>query len=82
MEHVELQESDEEVAPRHESVKSFDFKNETGERGADPESNQLRDTEKTLVGSKKDKMMEVFRNSTEIRGMLVNTNLNYQRLDL
>lgn len=54
----------------------FDLATETGERGAKPESNQIRDTEMTAIGSKKDKCMEIFRNSTEIREALTSSEYN------
>lgn len=70
---IELQESDDEVeTPKEEPPKeAFDITKETGQRGAKPESNQILTEEVNLVGSKKEKMIEVFRNCTEIREMIV-----------
>ena len=50
---------------------AFNLATETGERGAKPESNQIRDAEMTAIAQKKDKCMEIFRNNTEIREMIV-----------
>ena len=61
--------------------KQFVLSEETGEKGAKPESNQILDTETTLIRSKKDKLIEVFRNSTEIRE-LITSSQNEQRLEL
>ena len=43
---------------------------ETGERGAQPESNKILDHEVEQIESKKNKCLEVIRNSTEIRELI------------
>lgn len=45
---------------------SFDIRRETGQRGAKPESNQIREKEISLIGSKKDKLYEIFKGSSDI----------------
>lgn len=49
----------------------FVLEKETGKRGAEPESNKILDTEQTLLGHKKDKCIEVIRQSTEIHELIV-----------
>ena len=79
---MELQESDDEVPERNIASTPLDIANETGQRGAKPESNEILENETSLVGSKKEKMIEVFRNCTEIREMLTSRRENSQNIDL
>ena len=60
----------------------FNINNETGRRGAKPESNQIRDSEATMVRQKKEKCVELFRNNGEIREMIVSRETNPQGHDL
>ncbi len=46
--------------------------NETGERGAKKESNELLNVEQHLIGSKKDKCLETFKSCNEIRALMTN----------
>lgn len=62
--------------------RTFSLETETGQRGAQPESNQILDKEQTLIAQRKDKCLEVFRNCTEIRDAIVSPELNPQGLDL
>ena len=48
----------------------FVLEMETGERGANPESNKILDLEVEQIESKKNKCLEVLRNSTDIREMI------------
>ena len=61
---------------------AFNLATETGERGAKPECNSIRDAEMTAIAQKKDKCMEIFRNNTEIRELIVSNNHNPQGYDL
>ena len=54
----------------------FILSNETGVRGAQPNSNKILDTESTLIEQKKEKCIEVFRNNHEIRDMIVSPQIN------
>lgn len=70
----EFQNSDDEqpehlypAAPRT----NFNIQNETGQRGAKPESNQNRDNELTMIKQKKEKCLELFRNNGDIREMII-----------
>ena len=62
----------EDSAPRA----AFNIENETGARGAKPESNQILETEESLIQARKEKCLEVFRNNTDIRDLITDTQLN------
>ena len=63
-------------------VAHFNIEEETGERGAQPESNQIRDNEVRLIGQKKEKCLEIFRNNSEIREMTLSQDINPEQYDL
>jgi hypothetical protein len=60
----------------------FNINNETGKRGAKPESNQIRDNEATMIHQKKEKCLELFRNNGDIRDMIISRESNPQGHDL
>ena len=60
----------------------FNIQNETGERGAQPESNRILDNEETLIRQKKEKCIEIFRNNSEIRDILTSSTENPDNYDL
>ena len=81
----ELQASDDEESEQdqiHSPAAPFHIENETGQRGAKPESNQILDTELTLLNQKKDKMVEIMKGSSEIHGLLTSPDKNQSGIDL
>lgn len=60
----------------------FNLSNETGERGADPDSNQILDKESLLINQKKDKCKEIFRNNSDIREIITSNTQNPDGFDL
>ena len=60
----------------------FNIQNETGERGAQPDSNKILENEETLIRQKKEKCIEIFRNNHEIREILTSQTENPQNYDL
>ena len=54
----------------------FNIQNETGERGAQPDSNKILENEQTLIRQKKEKCIEIFRNNSEIRDILTSSTEN------
>jgi len=62
--------------------RSFCLERETGQRGAKPESNQIHETEDKLIQQKKEKIIQIFKNNTDIREMIVSRDTNPRGLDL
>lgn len=60
----------------------FNLDTETGEKGAEPESNKNLDAELEAIESKKNKCLEVMRNSTEVRELIQDKELNWQDISL
>ena len=60
----------------------FNIQNETGERGAEPDSNKILENEETIIKQKKEKCIEIFRNNSEIRDILTNRDENPDNYDL
>ena len=60
----------------------FNLANETGERGAQEDSNQILDKEQLLVTQKKDKCKEIFRNNSDIREIITSNIQNPDGFDL
>jgi len=56
--------------------------NETGQRGAKPDSNMIKDTENILIGGKKDKCLEIIKASSEIYNIVNSSSTNPLGLDL
>ena len=61
---------------------AFCLENETGQRGAQPESNKILETEQQLLHLKQDKCLEIFRNCTEIREAIVSNEQNPEGLEM
>ena len=81
----ELHDSDDEEGsedPIHSPAAPFHLENETGRRGAKPESNQILDSELTLLNQKKDKMVEIMKGSSEIHALLTSADKNPSGIDL
>ena len=74
--------SDTEVLPPAAPRTVFNIQNETGKRGAKPESNKIRDTEMNYIHQKKEKCLELFRNNGDIRDLIVSRETNPQGLEL
>ena len=62
--------------------RTFNIETETGARGAKEESNELLNTEETAIKQKKEKCIEIFRNCTEIREIIVSSTHNPQHLEI
>jgi len=81
-------EKDGQVADSHNNFPSafrqreFRLEEETGQRGAQPESNQIKESENKLIQQKRDKCNEIFRNNSDIRDMITSPDLNPQGLEL
>ena len=60
----------------------FNLANETGERGAQEDSNQILDKEQLLITQKKDKCKEIFRNNSDIREIITSNIQNPDGFDL
>ena len=59
---------------------TFNLETETGQRGAKPESNKILDSEQELLHLKKDKTLEIFRNCTEVRELVMSQEHNPKNL--
>lgn len=74
----DIQEPD--SAQPHFQRPEFVLEQETGQRGAKPESNKNLEVEQTALTQKKDKCMEIFKNSSEVRELITSDELNPDRL--
>jgi len=61
---------------------AFDISKENRTRGANPESNQIKEKETALISSKRDKIVEIFKGSSEIHHLLKDAATNPTDLDL
>ena len=48
----------------------FNLSKETGERGADPESNKIKQIEDSLIETKREKLVDLIRANQDIHSML------------
>lgn len=53
-----------------QTYKYFDITKESRERGAKPDSNLIKEKEVALISSKHDKIVEIFKSSSEIYSLL------------
>ena len=60
----------------------FLIENETGQKGAKPESNIILDLEVNLVDQKRDKLYEVFKSSSEVHSLVTSSTYNPRNLEL